>query len=149
MKRLMMGIVVAAGLVAFGSTATLAQSRPYTYGTVTNVTAVKVKPGKFDAYMNHLSTRWKVQMEEAKKQGLVVSYSVQGTQPRTANDPDVYLVVTYPNMATFDGLGDKMDVISKKLFNNTPEQMAQQSAERSETMREIMGSEMIREIVFK
>ena len=54
-------------------------------------------------------------MEEAKKTGLVLDFHVYGAQAHNPREADVYLVVTYPNMAAFDGMDEKMDPIQTKV----------------------------------
>ena len=58
-------------------------------------------------------------MDEAKKQGIIVSYSVYETSPRSADDPNLYLMVTYKNMAALDGLDDRMEGIQQKSFRRS------------------------------
>ena len=139
-----------AGLFAFVAvTATAAAAdRPYTEGPVSIVTSVKVEPGMDDAYMAWLQSNWKKSLEAQKAAGIVLGYAVYGTQARSPGEPDLYLVVTYKNMAAFDGLEDRVEPIMEKTFNATQQQMAQASIERGK-MRTIMGSEMIRELVLK
>lgn len=125
-----------------------AADRPYSEGPVSIVTSVKVQPGMDDAYMAWLQSNWKKSLEAQKAAGIVLGYAVYGTQARSPAEPDLYLVVTYKNMATFDGLDDRVEPIMEKTFNSTQQQMAAASIERGK-MRTIMGSEMIRELVLK
>jgi hypothetical protein len=139
-----------AGLLAvitLSGTATAAD-RPYTDGPVSIVTSVKVEPGMDDAYMSWLQSGWKKSLEAQKAAGIVLAYAVYGTQARSPDEPDLYLVVTYKNMAAFDGLDDRVEPIMEKTFNATQQQMTQAGVERGK-MRTILGSEMIRELVLK
>jgi hypothetical protein len=139
-----------AGLLAFAMMTGAANGadRPYSEGPVSIVTSVKTQPGMNDAYMAWLQSNWKKSLEAQKAAGIVLGYAVYGTQARTPDEPDLYLVVTYKNMATFDGLDDRVDPIMEKTFNSTQQQMTQASIERGK-MRTILGSEMIRELVLK
>ena len=47
--------VVAAAVLALGTFSTQAEDRPYKEGPVTEVSSIKVKPGKFDEYMAYLA----------------------------------------------------------------------------------------------
>jgi hypothetical protein len=139
-----------AGLLAvitLSGTATAAD-RPYTDGPVSIVTSVKVEPGMDDAYMSWLQSGWKKSLDAQKAAGIVLAYAVYGTQARSPDEPDLYLVVTYKNMAAFDGLDDRVEPIMEKTFNATQQQMTQAGVERGK-MRTILGSEMIRELVLK
>jgi hypothetical protein len=139
-----------AGLFAFAAmTGTaIAADRPYTEGPVSIVTSVKVEPGMWDAYMGWLQTGWKKSLEAQKAAGIVLGYAVYGTQARSLDEPDLYLVVTYKNMAAFDGLEERVEPIMEKTFNATQQQMTQAGIERGK-MRTILGDEMIRELVLK
>jgi hypothetical protein len=139
-----------AGLFAFAVTSGIATAadRPYTEGPVSIVTSVKVEPGMWDAYMSWLQSGWKKSLDAQKSAGIVLGYAVYGTQARTPDEPDLYLVVTYKNMAAFDGLDDRVDPIMEKTFNATQQQMTQAGIERGK-MRTILGDEMIRELVLK
>jgi hypothetical protein len=139
-----------AGLFAFAmlTGAANAADRPYTEGPVSIVTSVKTQPGMDDAYMAWLQSTWKKNLEAQKAAGIVLGYAVYGTQARSPDEPDLYLVVTYKNMAAFDGLDDRVEPIMEKTFNATQQQMTQAGIERGK-MRTILGSEMIRELVLK
>jgi hypothetical protein len=138
-----------AGLFAFAVIGGVANAtdRPYTEGTVSIVNSLRTKPGMYDTYMRYLATTYRQLMEEAKKAGHVVDYNVYSTSPRGPDDPNVYLVVTYKNMAAFDGLSDRMDGIQQKIVGS-PEQRDAAAIDR-EKMRTMVGSEMIRHVVFK
>lgn len=135
-------------LLLCSSAALLAQDRPYTDGAVSVVTSVKIHDGQFDNYMDYLAKTYKPVLEAQKKAGLVVGYGIYSTQARNPKEPDMYLVVTYPNMATFDGLDDKAEAASRSVTGQNREQSNAAYADRGK-MREIMGSEMIRELVLK
>jgi hypothetical protein len=126
----------------------LADELPYKQGPVTDVTAVRTKPGKFFDYWAFLNKTFKAEMDEAKKQGIVLSYAIYQATPRSPHDPDLYLVVTYPNMAVFDTIDERMNAVSKKLWGTTPQQEDKASGDR-ESIREILGDEIIRELQFK
>lgn len=123
------------------------ESRPYTDGNVLEVTSVLTKPGMFDEYMKYLAGSYRQEMEELKKIGVVIEFGIYGTTPRRPGDPDLYLVVTYKNMATLDTLNEKTEPIERKIFGSM-KQAAQGMIDR-ESMRTILGSELIRELKLK
>src|SRR3989441_12742948 len=49
------------------------QEKPYKEGSVWTVTFVKVKPGMMDTYLRDLGANRKKLMEQAKKDGLILS----------------------------------------------------------------------------
>ncbi|MGA2341787.1 MAG: hypothetical protein ABSG29_01260, partial [Steroidobacteraceae bacterium] len=82
-------------------------SKSYTDGPVKEVTAIRTKPGMFDTYLKWLDTTGKQLREEEKKAGLILDFEVYAAMPRSPHDPDLYMVVTYKNMAALDGLDDR------------------------------------------
>jgi hypothetical protein len=139
----LLGICAMAGLASVA----VASDKPYSEGPVSIVTSIRTEPGMFESYMKYLSTTYKQMMEENKKAGTIVDYRVYTTSPRTADDPNMYLVVTYKNMAALDGLSDKVDAVQQRLIGSQ-EVRDQQAIERGK-MRTMLGTEMIREQVLK
>lgn len=135
-------------LLALAALPAMAQERPYTEGPVTIVTSVRVVDGQFENYMSYLNTTWRPVMAEAKTAGIVADYRVYGAQARNPDEADMYLVVTYPNMATFDGMTEKMQPIITKVTKMNYRQADEASGKRV-VMRTILGEEMVRELVFK
>jgi hypothetical protein len=133
--------------VAMGGVATAAD-RPYSEGPVSVVSSIRTEPGMFDAYMNWLQTSWKMNLEAQKAAGIILGYAVYGARPRSSDEPDLYLVVTYKNMAAFDGLEDRVDPVMEKAMNANQQQLNQAAVERGK-MRTVLGTEMIRELVLK
>jgi hypothetical protein len=125
-----------------------AQERRYSEGPVLAVTSVKVMDGQFENYMKFLDGTYKASMEAAKKAGLILDYSVYNASPRSPNDADLYLVVSYPNMATLDGLDQKMDPIMASVTKMNVEQRDEAAGKRT-TMRTILGTELLRELKLK
>ena len=135
-------------LMALSSLPALAQQRPYSDGPVTIVTSVKVVDGQFENYMAYLNSTWRRVMEESKTAGIVSDYHVYSGQAHNPTEPDLFLVVTYPNMATFDGMTEKMEPIMAKVTKMNYKQADEASGKRT-VMRTIMGDMMVRELVFK
>lgn len=125
-----------------------AQDRVYSDGPVSNVTAVKVVDGQFENYMTHLQKNWKGMMEEAKKAGYVLDYRVYGAQAHNPQEADLYLVVTYPNMAMLDDMQKKMEPILQKVMKMNAREAEEASGKRV-VMRTILGEELLRELVLK
>ncbi|WP_213435016.1 MULTISPECIES: hypothetical protein [Lysobacteraceae] len=125
-----------------------AQERAYTEGPVTNVSSIKVVDGQFENYMAYLQKNWKGVMEEAKKAGYVLDYRVYSAQAHNPNEADLYLVVTYPNMAMLDDMAKKMDPIAEKVTKMNPRQADEASGKRT-VMRTLLGDELLRELVLK
>lgn len=137
-----------AGILALVTiTGAQAADRPYTEGPVSVVSSIRTEPGQFENYMSFLATTYNSLMEEAKKAGHVVDYAVYTTMPRGPDDPNLYLVVTYKNMAAMDGLSDRMDAVQQKVIGDQAARDAATIARGK--MRTQLGSEMIREMILK
>jgi hypothetical protein len=129
------------------SSALADDSKSYTEGTVTTVTSIRTKPGMFDAYVKWLDTTGKQLREDEKKAGVILEYSVYSVMPRSPHDPDLYLTVTYKNMAALDGLDDREEPLMKKIWT-TRDASAKAAVDR-ESLREILGTQLIRRLDLK
>jgi len=137
------------GMIAISilAQAALAADRPYKEGPVTIVTSVRTEPGHFDDYLAWLAGPWKKAAEAEKAAGVLLSYTVYSTSPRNPNEPDLYLLKTYKNMAAFDDMDAKLDPIYEKLQGSQAQQN-QAMIDRGK-IRTILGDEMIRELLLK
>lgn len=138
--------VVFASLLSVASCAVMAQDTlPYKEGAVVIVTSVRTQPGKFNEYLRFLAGPYSRIMDQAKQDGILTDYSFYSTQPRSPEDPDVYIVETYPNMAVFDTLKEKLGAISNKVFGSMKQ--ADEAGANREEVRKILGTEMLRQLV--
>jgi hypothetical protein len=145
--RFLASLAITALSMSAMSSALADDSKSYTEGTVVEVTSIRTKPGMFDAYMKWLDTTGKQLREDEKKAGLILDYAVYGALPRSPHDPDIYLVITYKNMAALDGLSDRVEPLQRKIWA-TREAGAKAAADR-ESMREILGTELMRRLDLK
>src|SRR5947208_16900798 len=84
--------------------------RGYSYGPVTEVDSAHVEYGHFDEYMAWVTSTWVPTMEAAKKAGLIIGYKVFRSDPKSPDEPNVYLEITFKNMAAYAGnIGDQAD----------------------------------------
>ena len=120
---------------------------PYTEGSVWGITTVKTKTGLQDDYLKQLKTIFCAELEEGKKQGLVLSYKILIGQAATAEDYDVMLMVEYKNFAALDGQRAKFDAIDKKLLG-TADQQRDATVKRLE-IRKILGDKLMQEVALK
>jgi hypothetical protein len=134
-------------IASFAYPALAEDARAYTNGNVVQVTSVLTKPGKFDEYMSWLAGPFRQEQEELKKAGLIISYGIYSAAPRRPEDPDLYLVVTYKDMATLDTIDEKSEAIDRKIFGSLKQ--ANEGAASRESMRTILGTELLRELKLK
>lgn len=130
--------------IAVSSTAVAQEVRPYKEGNVVAVSFIRTKPGKFDDYLKYLHGPYKALMEAQKKAGLVLDHRVYAAYPKNPREPDVILTVTYANMGALDR-ADESDAVTARVMGNIANQN-KGMADR-EAVREILGSELIRELV--
>jgi hypothetical protein len=121
-------------------------ARPYKEGQVTDITYVRTKGGHFEDYMKFLDGPYKALMEAQKKAGLVVDYRVYLAEPHTPHEPDLFLSVTYVNMAALDRIEEAIAVAEK--VAGTLDKQEKEAADR-ESIREILGSQLVRELVLR
>ena len=119
-------------------TTAVAEEHAYKEGPVMNVYSIRTAPGKFDEYMNFLDTIWKATQESAKKAGYVENYKVVKVEPRSENDPDVYLIVYYKNWAALDDATAKADALAKATEGSLS--AANDSTVNRAPIRRILGS---------
>ena len=146
MKRMLWMCALMLGV--FSSQVLAQGGRNYTEGEVTQVAAIKVTPGHLDKYMAYLASTWTKEQAALKEAGVITDYRIYSTTPRRPDDPDLYLVTTYANMAAFDGLDERSDAVTAKALGSTREQDMKGMADRN-SYREIVGTELIRELKFK
>lgn len=142
----LLSTLLAALAVVALSTPAAAQERPYTEGSVWDVTLVRTAPGQYESYLSDLSRVWRAFNEEAKKRGVVTSYKILSAQRATPEDWDLILMVEYPNMATFDDAAEKFDPIAESILGSLREQ-GEATVERSQ-LRDILGGKLARELHF-
>lgn len=116
----------------------VADEHAYSEGPVVNVYSIRTADGKFDEYVRFLDTIWKATQEVAKKAGYIESYSVIKAEPRTENDPDIYLVVYYKNWAALDNGLARADELAKATEGSV--QKANESTADRNKIRRILGS---------
>jgi hypothetical protein len=65
--------------------------RTYNEGPVIAVTYLKIEYGRFDEYVDWLTTTWKPTMEAKKKAGLIIDYKVFAARPKSPDEPNILL----------------------------------------------------------
>ncbi len=129
------------------SVTVLADDHAYSEGPVTNISRIRTVDGKFDDYMKWLSTTWKQEEEAALKAGHIVSYQVLSVEPRSPDDPDLLLVITYKNWAALDGALAKNDAISKQIEGSVAS--ANQAQSDRNKIRRVLGSYTTQQLLLK
>ena len=142
-KLLFVGLMLAATSLV----ATAKDEVPYSEGPVCELSYIKIKAGMFDAYMSWLANDWKKLNEEYKKAGIILDAQVYATRARNPHEADLILCVTYKNMAALDNMDARTAAIDAKFWGTR--QKANEASIDREKMREVLGSELVKELVLK
>lgn len=116
----------------------------YREGPVTAVTYLKIEYGYFEEYVAWLNSTWKPLNEAKKKAGLIVDFKVFTARPKTPDEPNVILMITYANMAALDRRAEE-DAFAVNMIGSTQDQNKAR-VDRS-SYRTNLGSELIREVI--
>ena len=141
-------IILSICLVAALSLEARAQDeRRYTEGPVTFVQEIAVEYGHFEEYIDWLNSTWKPTMEAMKKAGLIIDYKVVRATPKTPDQPNVFLMITFKDGAAALDKGVELEEVAKKVIGSTEVQNKARVG-RNE-YRKVLGTEYVRELILK
>ena len=144
-KTIILSICLAASSLSLNARAQ--DERQYTEGPVTEEDYVQVEYGHFEEYIDWLNSTWKPTMEAMKKAGLIIDYKVFRLTPKSADQPNIVLWITYKNgMAAFDK-GAELEDVAKQVIGSTEFQNKARVG-RNE-YRKVLRREYIRELILK
>ena len=121
--------------------------RQYSDGPVTEVDYIHIEYGHFEEYIDWLNSTWKPTMEATKKAGLIIDYKVFSANPKSPDQPNIYLWITFKNAAAALDKGVELEAVAKNVIGSTEVQNKARVA-RSE-YRKVLGTELIRELILK
>src|SRR3954452_13423753 len=154
-KTMTLSMCLAASLLSLDARAqdtltrdALAQNdRQYTDGPVTEVNYLQVEYGHFAEYIDWLNSTWKPTMEAMKKAGLIIDYKVFQASPKSPDQPNIFLYLTFKNMAAYGDKGIEQEYVARNVIGSTE---VQNKARVDRTAyRKVLGVELIREIILK
>jgi hypothetical protein len=143
-KTIILSLCLAASLLSLNARAQ--DERQYTEGPVTLVNYLRVEYGHFEEYIDWLNSTWKPTMEATKKAGLIIDYKVFRLTPKSPDQPNIILWITYKNMAGLDK-GVEEEAVAKKVIGSTEVQNKARVG-RNE-YRKNVGTELIRELILR
>jgi hypothetical protein len=85
-------------------------------------------------------------MEATKKAGLIIDYKVFTATPKSPDQPNIILWISYKNMAALDK-GVEQEAVAKKVIGSTEVQNKARVG-RNE-YRTVLGNELLRELILK
>jgi hypothetical protein len=154
-KTIVLSISLAASLLSLDARAedaltrdALAQNdRQYSDGPVTEVNYVQVEYGHFPEYIDWLNSTWKPTMEAMKKAGLIIDYKVFSATPKSPDQPNIYLMITFKNAAAALDNGIELEAVARKVIGSTEFQNKARAGRND--YRKVLGTEYIREIILR
>lgn len=136
----------------FLSTGIFAQEH-YTEGSVRAVSFYRTSPGQFDAYLKYLRANFLPQQEEAKKQGLILGYSILLNVPTSPDDWDIAVVILHKSFGDALDYNQTEDTKRKEIMENhfktkDEDKVRDMTAKRFD-MRTYIGTKYFREVNLK
>jgi hypothetical protein len=144
-KALISSMCLAASSLSLNASAQ--DVRQYAEGPVTEVSYLQIEYGHFEEYIDWLNSTWKPTMEATKKAGLIIDYKVFRLTPKSPDQPDIILWITFESAAAALDKGVELEEVAKKVIGSTEVQNKARVA-RSE-YRKFLGSEYVRELILK
>lgn len=123
----------------------------YDEGTVWTLTFVRTGANKSEEYLKGLANTWVASMEEAKKEGLILSYKILQGTPANEDDFNLILMIENKNMAAFDPddtRDSKFNAIEKKIKDEMGDKY-EATITNYDEIRDLLGTKMMREIYLK
>src|SRR5258707_5067102 len=143
-KTIILSMCLAASSLSLNASAQ--DERQYAEGPVTEVSYLQVQYGHFEEYIDWLNSTWKPTMEATKKAGLIIDYKVFSATPKSPDQPNIILMITYKNMAALDK-GIEQEAVAKKVIGSTEVQNKARVG-RNE-YRKVLRREYTRELILK
>jgi hypothetical protein len=142
-KTMILSLCLAASSLSLNARAQ--DVRQYSEGPVTEVDYIQVEYGHFEEYIDWLNSTWKPTMEAFKKAGLILDYKVFRFTPKSPDQPNVSLWITYKNGAAALDNGVELEEVAKKVIGSTEFQNKARVG-RNE-YRKVLGTEYVRELI--
>src|SRR5690348_3322815 len=121
--------------------------RQYTDGPVTEVDYIQVEYGHFPDYIDWLNSTWKPTMEAMKKAGLIIDYKVFQATPKSPDQPNIYLAITFKNAAAALDSGVEQEYVARNVICSTECQNKARVVRNG--YRRVLGNEYLRELILK
>ena len=121
--------------------------RQYTEGPVTELDYIQVEYGHFEEYIDWLNSTWKPTMEAFKKAGLIIHYKAVRATPKTPDQPNIFLMITFKNGAAALDKGVELEEVAKKVIGSTEVQNKARVGRNQ--YRKVLGIEYVRELILK
>ena len=121
--------------------------RQYTDGPVTELDYIQVEYGHFEEYVDWLHSTWKPTMEAMKKAGLIIDYKVVRATPKTPDQPNIVLMITFKDGASALDKSVEQEEVAKKVIGSTETQNKARVGRNQ--YRKVLGIEYVRELILR
>jgi hypothetical protein len=121
--------------------------RHYTDGPVTELDYIQIEYGHFEEYVDWLTSTWKPTMEAMKDAGLIIDYKVVRATPRTPDQPNIILMITFKDAAAALDNGVEQEEVAKKVIGST--EFQNKAREGRNQYRRVLGIEYVRELILQ
>ncbi len=145
LKTIISSMCIAASTLSLDAPAQ--DERAYTEGPVTEVDYIRVEYGHFEEYIDWLNSTWKPTMEATKNAGLIIDYKVFRLTPKSPDQSNIVLWITYKNAAAALDKGVELEAVAKKVIGSTEVQNKARVGRND--YRKVLGTEYIRELILK
>jgi hypothetical protein len=146
---LVLVFVALAGFIALRRSQVAAQTVnvKVTPTTVSRVNLVKINPGQRAAFDQDMMSNQIPVYEEEKKAGILTGYEMfNNVTTDNPNDWSVAIVLTYPNYATLDTIGERANAITLKHYGTAAKRQA--AAEHRNQIGTLVGSRLMRMVSY-
>lgn len=144
-KTIVLSMCLASSLLSLNAHAQ--DVRQYSEGPVTEVNYIQVQYGHFEEYIDWLNSTWRPTMEAMKKAGLIIDYKVFQLTPKSLDQPNIILWITFKNGAAALDNGVELEDVAKKVIGSTDVQNKARVGRNQ--YRKVLGIEYIRELILK
>ena len=115
----------------------------------TELTVVSVKSNYVDAYLMRLEKTWVTSMEVLKDEGVITDYGIWVAN--TADSPNLWLTVTYPNMGAMQGNEARYDMMMREMTERfeVDQEENTELAQGYEAYRDIVDYAILRRVTYR
>ena len=121
--------------------------RRYADGPVTELDYIHVAYGHFEEYVDWLNATWKPTMEAMKTAGLIIAYKVVRATPKTPDQPNIILMITFKDGAAAMDKAVEHEEVAKAVIGSTAVQ--NKAREGRNQYRTVLGIEYVRELILQ
>jgi hypothetical protein len=121
-------------------------ARNYDKGAVTLVQEYQIAPGKLNAFMQDYAANQIPGLEIGKKVGGVLSYGVSTPITRRPGEPNVYSIITFKDLASYDRSYERADQTNIAVYGSL--EKANAAAARRGEYATLISSRLLQGLVF-